>query len=356
MSSADDVLFENRFECIPADTTFRPKRLTNRPIVEGPQTAVIVGPPGEESFPDEFGRVKVQFHWDREGQFNESSSCWIRVSQVHAGAGWGMIDLPRIGEEVIVSFLEGDPDRPTITGRVYNGQNMPPYSLPDGKTRRGNTTKTHKGGGYNEMTMDDTAGAEQLRLNAMYNMNSNVNNDQTLDVGNNQSENVGVDRARTVGNNETVSVGVNQDTTIGTNKSTKVGTNHTETVGSNQSISVGSSQSTSIGSTQSISVGSMKNETVGMMSNEMVGIAKTTNVGAVNSIISGAMMNTAVGFMSTEQVGLTKKITVGSKFEISCGGSKLTMDAGGKVTITGSEFNFSASGPVKINGAIIDLN
>ncbi len=152
---------ENRFECIPAATLFRPQRRARKPVVEGPQTAVIVGPAGEEIYVDEFSRVKVQFHWDREGKRDENSSCWMRVSQAHAGNGWGYIDIPRIGEEVIVDFIEGDPDQPIITGRVYNGEVMPPFALDGGnnasnKTRRGNTTKTYKGGGFNEMSMDDT--------------------------------------------------------------------------------------------------------------------------------------------------------------------------------------------------------
>jgi type VI secretion system secreted protein VgrG len=340
--------YSNSFTCIPDSVTFRPPRETPLARVRGPQTAIVVGPKGEEIYTDEFGRVKVQFHWDREGQQNEHSSCWMRVSQVHAGAGWGMMDLPRVGEEVIVSFLEGDPDRPIITGRVYNGDNMPPFSLPAGKTRRGNMTKTYKGAGYNEMSMDDTPGKEQLRMNAQYDMNSNVNNDQTLDVGKNQTEKVGVDRTREVGNNEKVTVGVN--------KSVKVGTNHDETVGVNQKVDVGTNQSTSVGSTQTNSVGMMKNETVGMMSNEMVGVAKTLNVGAAYSIISGGVMNVAVGFAAAEEVGSTKKIIVGSKLEITCGASKLTMDAGGKITLEGTEILLSASGPVKISGSVVDLN
>lgn len=340
--------YGNSFECVPADVPYRPRRQTAVPRVRGPQTAVVVGPAGEEIYTDEFGRVKVQFHWDREGKRNENSSCWIRVSQVHAGAGWGMMDLPRIGEEVIVSFLEGDPDRPIITGRVYNGMNRPPFSLPAEKTRRGNSTKTYKGAGFNEMSMDDTPGKEQLRMNAQYDMNSNVNHDQTLDVGNNQTEKVAVDRTREVGNNEKVTVGVN--------KSVKVGTNHDETVGTNQTVNVGANQSTSVGTNQSNSVGTMKNETVGMMSNEMVGVAKTLNVGAVYSIISGGMMNTAVGVASMEEVGSTKTIIVGSRIEITCGASKLTMDSGGKVTIEGSEILLKSSGPVNIAGSVIDLN
>ena len=131
-SGANDG-YENEFTCVPVDAPYRPVRNTERPRIYGTQTAVVVGPAGEEIYPDEFGRVKVQFHWDRIGQHDENSSCWMRVSQVHAGQGWGMMDLPRIGEEVIVSFLEGDPDRPIIVGRVYNGQNMPPLQLAGGK-------------------------------------------------------------------------------------------------------------------------------------------------------------------------------------------------------------------------------
>ena len=372
LASAGEMRFHCGFQSIPADVIFRPAFDTAKPRVEGPQTAIITGPPGEEIFPDEFGRVKVQFHWDREGKYDDNSSCWLRVSQTHAGAGWGMMDLPRVGEEVIVSFLEGDPDRPIITGRVYNGQNMPPYDLPSGKTRRGNKTKTYKGQGYNEMTMDDTPGKEQLRTNAQYNMNSNVNNDQTLDVGNNQSENVGVDRTRTVGSNESVTVGVNQTEDVGSNRTTTVGANDSETVGSNQtvdigsnqSISVGSNQSNTIGSKQSTQIGSIKHESVGMAANQMVGIAKATTVGVIK--------NEAVGLMSFEQVGLKKSTIVGTKYgistgtnftleagtkiELKCGASKLCMDAGGVITIEGTAILMTASGPVKINGSVIDLN
>ncbi len=152
-ASSEAEGYRNEFTCVPANPPFRPLRTTWVPRIHGTQTAVVTGPAGEEIYTDEFGRVKVQFHWDREGQYNESSSCWLRVSQVHAGKGWGMMDLPRIGEEVIVSFLEGDPDRPLIVGRVYNGVNNVPFNLPAEKTRRGNMTKTYKGAGFNEMSM-----------------------------------------------------------------------------------------------------------------------------------------------------------------------------------------------------------
>ncbi len=329
--------YENDFSCVPAETQYRPIRETPVPRVQGPQTAIVVGPPGEEIYTDEFGRVKVQFHWDRYGQQNEHSSCWMRVSQVHAGKNWGMMDLPRIGEEVIVDFLNGDPDRPIITGRVYNGQNMPPFSLPAGKTRRGNMTKTYKGAGFNEMSMDDTPGQEQLRVNAMYDMNSNVNNDQTLDVGNNQTEKVAVDRTREVGNNEKVTVGVNWETSIGTDKKTTVGVSHTEDVGVSQTISVGTSQAISVGATQSTSIGSMKTESVGLMSNESVGVAKTTSVGAMHTHTVGAMLNTSVGFISAEMVGMNKTLIVGADLEQNVGGNyKLSVAADAEKSVQGN--------------------
>ncbi|MBW2740154.1 MAG: type VI secretion system tip protein VgrG [Deltaproteobacteria bacterium] len=157
--------YANSFTCIPFDVPCRPPRLTPKPVVEGAQTAIVVGPAGEEIYTDEHGRVKVQFHWDREGKKDENSSCWIRVSQVWAGAGWGAMHIPRIGQEVIVDFLEGDPDRPIITGRVYHGTNTPPYSLPDEKTK--STIKSDSslgGGGSNEIRFEDKKGEEEIYL------------------------------------------------------------------------------------------------------------------------------------------------------------------------------------------------
>jgi type VI secretion system secreted protein VgrG len=360
--------FRNEFRCIPAQTPFRPARATKKPFVEGPQTAIVVTD-GQEIVVDDHARVKVQFHWDRYGKQDVDSSCWIRVSQTHAGKGWGVVDIPRKDEEVIVSFLDGDPDRPIITGRVYNGENQVPFGLKGAgdnnknKTRRGNTTKSYGGGGYNEMTMDDTDGQEQIRIHGQNNMDTTVQNDQTLTVNNN--------RTKTIANDETNS--------IGNNRSTEVAVDHTEKVGSDQKVTVGSKQS--------VTVGTMKNETVGMMSNEMVGIAKTLNVGAVYSVVTGAM-NTAVGYKMAEEIGFSKTVLVGSDYslkvgsdhsvkvgknyslnvsdavaveagdvvEIKCGASKLRLESGGKVTIEGTEFLFSAAGSVKINGSIIDLN
>ena len=216
--------YQNSFTCIPAEVIYRPQRQTPKPTVQGPQTAVVVGPAGEEIYTDEHGRVKVQFHWDRYGKKNEESSCWMRVSQVHAGKKWGGIDIPRIGEEVIVDFLEGDPDRPIITGRVYNAEHMPPIDLPAKKMMSGLKSNTYPGGGgFNQMTMDDTKGAEMLFMNSQKDKTENVNNNRSTTVGVDSVEQVGNDMTENIGNNLTTVVGNKLLLTAGTSITLKCG-------------------------------------------------------------------------------------------------------------------------------------
>jgi type VI secretion system secreted protein VgrG len=170
--------YNNDFRCIPADVPFRPTLRTRRPVVEGTQTAIVTGPSGEEIYPDEHGRVKVQFHWDREGQNDENTSCWIRVSQLWAGKSWGAMWVPRIGHEVIVDFLEGNPDKPIIIGRVYHGDNQPPYPLPDDKTKSTIKSDSSKGGGgYNEIRFEDLKDSEEVFIHAQKDMNEVIRAD-----------------------------------------------------------------------------------------------------------------------------------------------------------------------------------
>ena len=186
-SSGEDYF--NTFTCIPDGVTFRPARITPKPAIQGSQTAVVVGPAGEEIYPDKYGRVKVQFYWDREGKRDEKSSCWIRCAQSIAGKGWGAMFIPRIGQEVVVSFLEGDPDRPLITGVVYNADQMPPYTLPDEKTKSSIKTNSSKGGGgSNEIRFDDDKGSEQIFIHAQKNQDTVVENDETVKIGGNRTE------------------------------------------------------------------------------------------------------------------------------------------------------------------------
>ncbi len=217
--------FESELDCIDASQSFRLLPQTPVPVVRGPQTAVVVGPKGEEIWTDQYGRVKVHFHWDRHDQSNENSSCWIRVSQAWAGKNWGSMQIPRIGQEVIVSFLEGDPDRPIITGRVYNAEQTVPYELPANATQSGMKSRSSKGGtpaNFNEIRMEDKKGAEQLYIHAERNQDNLVENDASLSVGHDRNKSIGHDELARIGNNRTRAVKLNDTLLVGGAKSDSV--------------------------------------------------------------------------------------------------------------------------------------
>lgn len=255
VSNGGHFSYSNTFSAAMAATPFRPRRLTPKPVVQGPQTAKVVGPPGEEIYPDKFGRVKVQFHWDRQGKFDENSSCWVRVAQLHAGRGFGGIDIPRIGDDVIVAFLEGDPDAPMIVGRVYNSENMPPFSLPDKKTICGIKTKTYKGDGYNELIMDDTPGDELIRIHGQYDMDSTIRHDLREHILN--------DRFRDVTKNETVEIGENRTETVKGGESYRVEKDRRETVSGNRHLVVKADQKEKCEGNKHVEVTGDQNDKVG---------------------------------------------------------------------------------------------
>jgi len=197
--------YANSFTAFPADVAFRPPRRTARPLVTGSQTAIVVGPSGKEIWTDQYGRVKIQFHWDRIGTKDENSSCWVRVAQNWAGTSWGAFALPRIGQEVVVSFLDGDPDRPLVTGCVYNGDNPTPYNLPDQQTKttlRSNSSQG--GGGFNEIRFEDRKDQEEIFIQAQKDMLVKVLHDRTQIVEH--------DDTLTVKNNRTLSVSEGNET------------------------------------------------------------------------------------------------------------------------------------------------
>ncbi len=208
--------YRNRFDAIPATVVYRPERKTPRPMIRGTQTAVVVGSSGEEIWPDKYGRIKVQFHWDRLGKNDENSSCWIRCAQAWTGAAWGVQFIPRIGQEVVVSFLEGNPDQPLIIGTVTNADEMPAYTLPDNKTRSYIRTRSSKQGdstASNEIRFEDKKSSEEVYIHAQKDLNEIVENDRTLTVGSSKaddgSQTITVYKDRTI----TVQTG-NESTTI----------------------------------------------------------------------------------------------------------------------------------------------
>jgi type VI secretion system secreted protein VgrG len=229
----DTSLYSNTFECLPLALPYRPAHEMEKPHVWGCQTAVVVGPSGEEIYVDKYSRVKVQFHWDRDGARNENSSCWVRVASFWAGKQWGAIHIPRIGQEVIVDFLEGDPDQPIIIGSVYNADNMPPYALPNNKTQSGIVSRSSLSGGggnYNEIRFEDKKGSEEILVHAELDMKTEVERDEI--------HNTDRDRATKIGRDEKLDVGKDRTTTITGNDK--------ETVMQNQTISVMGNQETTV--------------------------------------------------------------------------------------------------------------
>ncbi|ELK6658463.1 type VI secretion system tip protein VgrG, partial [Citrobacter freundii] len=234
-SSGDGTTLSNHLDVIPADRTWRASPRP-KPAVDGPQSAIVTGPAGEEIFCDEHGRVRVRFHWDRYCPGNEDSSCWVRVSQAWAGAGFGNLAIPRVGQEVIVDFLNGDPDQPIIMGRTYHQDNRSPGSLPGTKTQMTIRSKTYKGGGFNELKFDDATGNEQVYIHAQKNMDTEVLNNRTTDVK--------VDHTETIGNNQSITVGLGQTVTVG--KENASGHDRTVTVAHDQRNTTGNDRQVTV--------------------------------------------------------------------------------------------------------------
>jgi len=230
--------YDNQFQAIPAAVTYRPPRVAFKPSVHGSQTAVVVGPDGEEIWVDNFGRVKVQFHWDREAK----SSCFVRVSQAWAGKNWGQIQIPRIGQEVVVDFLEGDPDRPLVVGRVYNAELMPPYTLPDDQTMSGAKSRSSKGGSadnYNEIVIEDKKGSEYIGIHAEKDMREYVEKDSYEYVGQNRNLLVAGSQAEKVSADKHLTVQGERRESVGGDLSEQVGGSHNVKVGAVYSVESG---------------------------------------------------------------------------------------------------------------------
>jgi type VI secretion system secreted protein VgrG len=330
-SGKDALLgYENEFVCIPAALPFRPRRTTPRPVVQGSQTAVVVGPAGEEIFTDKYGRVKVQFHWDREGKNDDASSCWIRVGTNWAGRLWGAIRIPRIGHEVIVDFLEGDPDQPIIVGSVYNADMMPPYDLPGNKTRSGVKSRSSKGAGpanFNEIMFEDKKGSELLKIHAERNQDIEVEADESHTVGHDRTKSIGHDETTSVGRHRTESVGVNETLAIGANRAINIGGNETRTIAQNETMSIGAALNLSITSAVTVSAGA----------------ASTVNVGGNSA--------TQIGGSGTITAAKSLTLTAGDAVQIQAGAASITLKKDGTITIKGKDITIDASGKVNVKAS-----
>jgi type VI secretion system secreted protein VgrG len=406
-------VFSCELSAMPSDVPFRSAPKARRPVMDGPQTATVVGAAGEEIWTDRYGRIKIQFHWDREGRSDQDSSCWVRVAQLWAGSGWGGIHIPRIGQEVVVDFLEGDPDRPIVVGRVYNASNMPPYGLPGNQTQSGVMSRSTKGGNAanaNEIRFEDRKGSEQFFIQAEKDLEALVKNDESVTVGANRSESIGADDALSVGHNRTVKVQANETITIAGdetvsilgNQALSVGANDTMTVAGSQSLSVTGSQSVTVTGSQSLTVSGSRSEqvlgaetivvvagqaltaasqavtvgsrvttvaagdtlTVGGDLGETVGGAlgvsvagaRSESVGGNASVTIGGDHTVSITGAGSIKVGKSFVVDVGDEVTIKAGDASVTLKKSGDVLVKGSKVTVQASSDIVLKGSKVSIN
>lgn len=346
-SRGQGTTLSNDFTVIPADRSWRPD-LREKPKVDGPQSAVVTGPAGEEIFCDEYGRVRVKFLWDRYHGGTEDSSCWIRVSQAWAGAGFGNLAIPRVGQEVIVDFLNGDPDQPIIMGRTYHEDNRSPGNLPGTKTQMSIRSKTYKGGGFNELRFEDATNNEQVYIHAQKNMDTEVLNNRTTDVKANHTETIGANQTITVQKNQIQTVVQNQQEIVGQNQSVTVGMNQAETVGIVRALSVGMAYQTT--------VGGVMNTTVALMQSSQVGIQKSLLVGKGYDINVGENVSFTVGKTRTESAGKVAVYSAGEHLELVCGQARLVLTKDGSIFLNGTAIHLQGALAINGDGPLINWN
>ena len=349
--------FRCDFSAIPSGQQFRPPRRTPKPFVQGPQTAVVVGPGGEEIFTDKYGRVKVQFHWDRLGKKNEKSSCWVRVSHPWAGKNFGAIHIPRMGQEVVVDFLEGDPDQPLITGRVYNAEQMPPWELPANATQSGILSRSSKGGSAanaNALRFEDKKGAEQVWLHAEKNQDIEVENDETHWVGHDRTKTIDHDetshikhdRTETVDNNETITVHANRTETVDKEETITIHGGRTEVVDKEESITIHGGRTEKVDKDENITIDGGRTETVAKNESITINGGRTETVAKDESItINGGRTETVaknegitINGGRTETVAKDESITInGGRTETVAKDESITISGGRTESVTKDE-------------------
>ncbi len=377
------------FVVIPKSVQYRTPRLTPKPQVIGTQGATVTGPAGEEVHTNEYGDIKVQFHWDRYGPMNGKSSDWIRVTQGSAGEDFGSVNTPRIGEEVLIDFINGDSDRPIVVGRLYNSGHRPPWGYPEAAMQSGIKSKSFNSPleNFNELMFNDRAGEELVNFQAQKDLVSLVKNDETRTVNNDRTTTIDNDetvtvhgfRVETVDKDETITIHQNRTETVDLDETITIHENRKERVDIDETISIGGDRQETVEKSESVTVQGNQDLTVEKNQKESINKSRTLKVKkdnkehvsrnksvTVNMAYAtqvGAVMNTAVGLLQAEEVGGMKKtivgksysITVGDKFEISVGDSKLTMTTD-SISITSKSILVAAEKSNTIIGKNVEIN
>ena len=355
--AASDEPFRATYTLLDSQAPFRPARTAAKPRIEGPQTARVVGSAGDEIYTDKYGRVKVQFDWDRLGQHDEQSSCWVRVAQVWAGKQWGAIHLPRVGQEVMVEFLDGDPDRPIVTGRVYNADSMPPYALPENKTQSGIKSRSSKGGAasnFNEIRFEDLKGEEQVYIQAEKDLDIQVKNDETRVVGHDRTKLVENDETSTIKGNrteevvkdETISIHGSRTETVDKDESITIGASRNETVAANENIAIGGNRTEAVGANESIAIGASRSKAVGKDESVTIGGGRQVSIAKTDNLSVGGDRKQQVG--GTDQLQAGKKILLdgGDEVMLKSGSASITLKKDGTIILKGKDVSIKASGKI----------
>ncbi|KQR35705.1 type VI secretion protein VgrG [Rhizobium sp. Leaf155] len=346
-TNGNEPEYRNSFEAIPSRVPLTPHRITKRPRIEGTQVAIVAGPEGEEIHPDQYGRIKLWFPWDRKAKKDGTDTCWVRVAQNWAGATWGGQIIPRIGMEVMVAFVDGDPDRPLVTGVVPNPANGVPYELPANKTRMVLRSNTHKGTGFNELSFEDEAGKEQLFLHAQKDHDVHVLNDTRERVEHDRHQHVANDKTGFVGGDYEQVVAGNVSIAVGQNKLTEYLLSRTMNMFGNfsdfmQKMRIPDPFNFAKGNYQMF-IEKNKSEIVHGGSSEIVGVAKSIIVGNLFQTTVGKKMSLIVRGRYDADIGRIHNINVGEQFNIRVGENVLiTMSKEGDVTIKAKRIRFKA--------------
>ncbi|MBL4764875.1 MAG: type VI secretion system tip protein VgrG [Colwellia sp.] len=336
----DSELFTCKFTAIPSNVVYRPQISTIKPKITGPQTAMVVGKAGEEIWTDKYGRVKVLFHWDRYGEANEKSSCWIRVSQSWAGKGWGTMQIPRVGQEVLVDFLHGDPDQPIIIGSVYNGTSMPPYTLPANATMSGVKSRSSKGGaGFNEIRLEDKKGDEQIFIHGEKNQDINIKNDCFETIGNDRHLIIKNDQIELVENN----------------RNEEVKADHIEKIGKDRHLEVIGKEAKKVGNSLSLTVTGDVAEV--FKANHSMQVTDDSYIKGANICIEATdniTLKVGGSSISIEASGIT--IKTGSDIKLDAG-ANINIESGANTKIkAGGMADIDAGGIASVKGSMVNIN
>ncbi|WP_140921337.1 type VI secretion system Vgr family protein [Limnobaculum xujianqingii] len=401
--SSDAVaVITNQFSFIPGSVDWRAP-FSPKPTVYGDETATVVGPAGEEIYVNEYGQIKIHFHWNKYDAPDENASCWIRVSQNWNGDGFGFLSTPRIGQEVVVSYLNGDIDQPIVMGTTYNGKNSPPLDLPAAKTQMSIKSKTHKGDGFNELRFEDSNGKQELFMHAQRDMNTSVRNNRTTDVDKDHTENIGQHQTVNVTSNQSVNVGgnqsidvkgqrtdhvvldetvnidVNQTITVGADQKIEVVGNRTDHVKVNETVNIDGNQETTIKGTHTVKVSQKQDVTITGPETTTYENTHNFTINGVQTITAKQARNLTVNgkltekFTASHDMNVTgnQKIDVTAKqsthakvidlngddeINITCGGSSLQLKSDGTITLKGNKFVVEMADKMSVDAGKIELN